>query len=72
MANFIAVETKDSTVYVNVDYIVSITEDTDDDSSIIQIEGGATVNAAMNIEIIRDLLGDKISMLPSEEEADEE
>ena len=69
---FIAVQTKDSTVYVNTAYIVSITEDTDDDSSIIQIEGGATVNAAMNIEVIRDLLGEQVSMLPAEIDDDEE
>ena len=74
MANsFLRVGVKGGVALLNVESIVSITEETDDDSTILQMVTGQTINATDSIgELIGSLRASIIFPHPIEDDEDAE
>jgi hypothetical protein len=72
MANFIEIETKNGLVYLNTEHIVSITEETDDDTSIVQLGTGQTINTTLSVHSLGVLLESLMIAIPATEDEESE
>ena len=69
----LVVQTKSSRTAVNTDHIVSITEDDDDNTCLIQMVSGATVSSSQPIDEILAAIGEEsIAVVVAEPESEDD